>query len=258
MERKKHIDLQKSIKISVAIVLYKEDDLTLQKTIKCVLESKNISKLYLLDNSPKSSEEIYKNDDRVEYRFIGKNIGFGKAHNLVLEEIKTKSTHHLILNPDVIFDSKVLQNLVIELDKGNNISMIAPKVIYPNGEVQFTTRKQPRFSELIYRRLNINKKFIQSQEYRDQLSKSFYPDFIHGCFMLFKTEDFIEVNGFDERYFLYMEDADICREIKKQSKEILYFPKEQITHIHRKGSSKSIKLLSYHLISAIKYFNKWR
>ena len=75
--------------------------------------------------------------------------------------------------------------------------------------------------------------------------------------MLFKTADFIRIGGFDERYFLYMEDADICRTLLKNNRKILFFPQERITHIHRRGSSKSIKLAFFHIISAIKYSLKW-
>jgi len=75
--------------------------------------------------------------------------------------------------------------------------------------------------------------------------------------MLFKTVDFKSLGGFDERYFLYMEDADICRKINKTEKKILYFPNVEIMHQHQKGSSKSVKLFIYHLSSAIKYFLKW-
>ena len=94
-------------------------------------------------------------------------------------------------------------------------------------------------------------------QYQD-VSAPFYPDFMHGCFMLFKTDDFVNIRGFDERFFLYMEDADICRQLKMSGKEILYYPKEQITHVHRRGSSKNIKLFYFHLVSAIRYFRKWR
>ena len=54
-----------------------------------------------------------------------------------------------------------------------------------------------------------------------------------------------------------MEDADICRKIKQSGKEILYYPKVEITHLYRKASGKNLKLFFIHLSSAIKYFRKW-
>ena len=136
--------------------------------------------------------------------------------------------------------------------------MIAPKVLNSNGNLQFTCRKHPSIFELIFRRLRIFKSYYQKREYRNfDTTKPFCPEFIHGCFMVFKTKDFKLINGFDPRYFLYMEDADICRKIENINKQKLYFPSEQIIHEHRKASSKSIKLFFYHLNSAFKYFLKW-
>ena len=104
--------------------------------------------------------------------------------------------------------------------------MVSPKVVYPNS-VKFNIHvgKNPTIKELISRRTGLFQSYVNQRQYFDKdLSQSFYPEFIHGCFMLFKTADFMKLNGFDERYFLYMEDADICREIKQSGKDILYYP----------------------------------
>ena len=187
---------------------------------------------------------------------MGNNKGFGKAHNLVLNKIN--SDFHLILNPDVEFQSNVISNLIKVLLNEPKVSFITPKVLYPNKEIQFVCRKHPTFFDLINRKLKISKKNIRKNEYQDQdLEHPFYPDFIHGCFMLFKTEDFKRLKGFDERYFLYMEDADMCRKIDDIGKKKLFYPKIEITHQHQKGSSKSVKLFLFHLSSAFKYFLKW-
>lgn len=239
--------------------MYNEDVKTLQKTIDSFLKIPLSKKLFLIDNSPSDTLKTLANHPEIEYIFNNKNIGFGKAHNLVLNKIKNTSTYHLILNPDVFFTADVIPNLIKEVVKINNLAMIAPKVVYNNGKQQFICRKFPTFIDLVIRRLHIFKQRIKEQEYQNiNLSKPFFPDAVHGCFMLFKTKDFITLNGFDERYFLYMEDIDICKKIHYSDKKILYFPNEKITHIHRKGSAKKIKLLIYHLSSAIKYFIKWR
>jgi GT2 family glycosyltransferase len=189
---------------------------------------------------------------------VGQNIGFAKAHNLVLEKIAKCSTYHLILNPDVVFEPSVLSNLIAQLAERNEVAMVSPKVIYPNGKLQYTCRKYPSFSQMLFRRIGIFKNQNQKNEYQDfDLTQPFFPDFIHGCFLLFKTADFLRIKGFDERYFLYMEDVDICKKIDVINKKKMYVPCVEIKHIHRKGSAKKIKLLYYHIISSIKYFIKW-
>ena len=242
--------------ITASIVLFKNNLETLQKTVDSFLKMPLEKKLYLIDNSPNNQLEKHFKDSEIAYVFVGNNIGFGKGHNLVLDKIK--SDFHLILNPDVSFSTAVIPALIEELKKQRQVSFITPKVLYPNKELQFVCREHPTFLDLINRKLKVSRKQLENNEYRNQdLEKSFYPAFIHGCFMLFKTADFKQLQGFDERYFLYMEDADLCRKIQKTNKKILYFPNVEIIHQHQKGSSKSIKLFLYHLSSAFKYFIKW-
>ena len=247
-----------NIKISASIVLYNENIKDLEKTILSFLKTTFQKQLFLIDNSPSNNfslNQILINKE-VVYIKNDKNLGFGKAHNLILD--KTDSNYHLILNPDIEFNSKIFIDLISELENNQYLSMISPEVLYPNGKLQYTCRQNPTIREMVSRRVGFNKKYVDKRQYLNKnLSNPFYPEFIHGCFMLFKTDDFIKLNGFDERYFLYMEDADICRKIKESGKEILYYPKVNITHIHRKGSAKKIKLLFYHISSAIKYFRKW-
>ncbi|CAA0204554.1 Glycosyltransferase, family GT2 [Tenacibaculum maritimum] len=247
------------IDISATIVLYKEDPIILKKTIDNFLAIPLTKKLFLVDNSPTNSlASIIKHAD-VEYIFIGKNRGFGVGHNNVIAKIKNLSNYHLVLNPDVSFTPLVLPNLINQLKKDHSLAMIAPKAVFPNNTHQYSCRRYPSPLELLMRRFGWFSSIIDKGEYRDKdLTKPFYSEYIAGCFHLYNTSDFIQLRGFDERYFLYMEDVDICRKIDLLGKKKLYYPKEKIFHILKKGSSKNIKLLYYHIVSAIKYFNKWR
>ena len=246
------------ITISVTIVLFQEDRATLLKTITSFLEVPLLKKVFLIDNSPTDNlKDIIKHPD-VVYHFVNKNLGFGAGHNFVLNKIKFFSDFHLVLNPDVSFEKNIISDLISELKKHDDVALIAPKVLFPNKEHQYTARKYPKFFDLIIRRLRIFKKRIFEQEYRNKdLNEPFFAEYITGCFQLYKTKDFITLKGFDQRYFLYMEDVDICKKIDKIGKKKLYYPKVSITHILKKGSSKQFKLFVYHLISAVKYFGKW-
>ena len=193
--------------ITASIVLYNENLDSLKKTVDSFLKVPIEKKLFLIDNSPNNTLENYFKQANIEYIFVGNNIGFGKAHNLILD--KVNSDFHLILNPDVEFEVEVIPVLINELNNKPEVSFITPKVIYPNKEMQYVCRKHPTFFDLINRKLKISKNQIIKNEYQDHdLEKSFYPEFIHGCFMLFKTVEFKKLNGFDERYFLYAEDAN--------------------------------------------------
>ncbi|BAK78313.1 glycosyl transferase, family 2 [Pseudogulbenkiania sp. NH8B] len=77
-----------------------------------------------------------------------------------------------------------------------------------------------------------------------------------GCFMALRTESFRKLNGFDEQFFMYMEDIDLSRRLAAIGK-VIYLPDAVVTHEFAKGSYKSKKLLYAHIRSAIQYFNKW-
>ena len=245
--------------ITASIVIYQEDISVLQKAINSFVESSLAKKLFLIDNSPSNKIQDYINHPKIEYIFSGKNLGFGKGHNRSLEFLENStSDFHLILNPDVVFNPEILVELTSALEKDAQLSMIAPKVLSPDESLQFTARRFPKFREYLLRFFKVSTKLTRSQEYRDtDLDSSFNPDFIHGNFMLFKTQDFLELKGFDERFFMYMEDVDICRRIDKLGKKKMYFPAVSIQHEFRKGSSKKLTLFFIHFSSIIKYYKKW-
>jgi len=247
--------------LTASIVLHNENLKELIKTIDCFLDISLKKKLFLIDNtSNQRFKNIFKYPE-VEYILVGKNIGFGAGHNMITDKIKDLSYYHLILNPDVSFKGSIISNMIAVLKDNNELAMIAPKVLFPNKTHQYSCRRYPSVQELTVRRFflkSIFKKTISRGTYRDRdLSKPFFVEYITGCFHLYNTEDFVEINGFDERYFLYMEDVDICRKIDALGKKKLYYPREEITHVLKQGSSKSINLFFRHISSAIKYFLKW-
>ena len=89
-------------------------------------------------------------------------------------------------------------------------------------------------------------------------------DLLVGACLLIPRKVYEEVSGFDQRYFLFMEDFDLCREISKKGHKVVYFPETSVTHNHKRLSGGSIftlvrrKVFWIHISSAIKYFWKWR
>ena len=250
------------LELTATIVLYKNDIDILRKTIDSFLNIPLAKKLYLVDNSPTNRLEALLIDSQIEYIFLNENIGFGSAHNKIIKYIDNRSKYHLVLNPDVVFESTVVLNLIKTLKEFKQAAMIAPRVLFPNKEHQFSCRRFPSFSELMFRRIGflkfLFKKKIQKGEYCDKdMTKPFYAEYISGCFQLYHTEDFVAVKGFDERYFMYMEDVDICRKLLEKNRKCLYYPHEVIIHNFEKGSSKNIRLFYYHIKSIFQYFYKW-
>lgn len=244
-------------KISVSIVIYQEDKNRLLPRLNSLLKSTLNLQIFLIDNSPYPTKEFTDLHPDLTYIFNDKNLGFGRAHNLIIPRLT--SDFHLILNPDVDFDPEILTTLINKLSTDEKLAFITPRVLNTDQSVQFLCRKHPKISILLNRRLKFSNRVAIQDEYREEVAsnRSFHPEFIHGCFMLFKTDVFKSLGGFDERYFLYMEDADLCRTIEKQGLTSLYYPEVYIVHEHRRASTQSFKLLLIHLYSSFLYFLKW-
>ncbi|MEK6780176.1 MAG: glycosyltransferase [Bacteroidota bacterium] len=247
--------------VTASIVLFKNGKMELVKAIECFLSVNLKTKLYLVDNSPTDELGEIVKDSRVEYIFNDRNLGFGKAHNIVLKRILKISKYHLILNPDVYFELGLIEELVEFLNLEKGVGQVMPKVLYPNGEIQYTGKLLPTPLDLIARRfLSFIKIFVKMDELY-VLRESGYNKLMNvpqlsGCFMLLRTETVRKVGLFDERYFMYTEDIDMTRRIHSHYNTI-YYPYRCIFHGFEKGSYKNAKLLGYHIRSAFRYFNKW-
>jgi len=252
------------IQISCSIVLFNNPVNELRKTIESFLHCQKNIKLYLVDNSKEDSLRYVFNSPQIEYIFSGKNLGYGGGHNVAIQNAKNRSRYHLVLNPDIEFSPGVLEELYAFMQLNQDVGLVMPKVLYPNGKIQYLCKKFPSPADLFFRRFipNAYKKSICGKkldlyELRDKDYDSIMevPN-LSGCFMFMRSDVFNKVGTFDERFFLYLEDTDMCRRINQQYRTI-YYPLVSIVHQYGKGSYKNFKLFVHHLISALKYFNKW-
>jgi len=258
--------------ITASIVLYKSTLEKIQATIDSFLGTlgKNATtlpkKLYLIDNSPEplANTDLQKLSSNIEYTFNdGKNLGYGGAHNIALKKsIAEKADFHIILNPDIRFEPSVVDELVSYAAQNSDVVYMLPKVIYPDGSLQYLCKLLPTPFDLIFRRFFPKTAFTEKLNDRYVLKNSGYdkimnPPCLSGCFMFLRTNA-IETNNlfFDERYFMYCEDFDLIRRLHRIGKTV-YYPKVQIIHDHARASYKNKKMLACHVKSAIKYFNKF-
>jgi hypothetical protein len=252
--------------LNVSIVLFKNEKKIIEKAIYSCLDSHFLNKLYLLDNSPIDIlRNLAKLDNRITYVFNNANLGYGKAHNMALRKsIEENIPYHLVLNPDVYFEKRVLEELYNFVESNKDVGLVMPKVLYPNAKIQYLCKLLPAPLDLFGRRfLNFGpfKKFLEKRNKIYELEFSNYDKimevpYLSGCFMFIRTEVLQEVGLFDERFFMYLEDTDLSRRIHMVAKTI-YYPYVHIYHEYAKGSYKNLKLLSYHILSTFKYFNKY-
>jgi GT2 family glycosyltransferase len=248
--------------LTASIVLYKNPPGVLARTIHSFLESTKDSILYLIDNSPTDALKYLAYDHRIVYIFNNKNTGFSAGHNVAIRKIMDTSNYHLVLNPDVYFDTSVLSELYQFMEGNPLIGQVMPRVLYPDGRLQHLCKLLPTPKTLIMRRFfGFFHKSLKRENQVYELRSFGYDKildvpFLSGCFMFLRVEALKKVGLFDERFFLYTEDTDLTRRIHQHYRTV-YYPNTTIYHHHARGSYKELGLLWCNIVSAIKYFNKW-
>ena len=247
--------------LTASIVTFHTGHWELQRLINCVMTSP-IDKLFIIDNSSNDElRDFVKANDRIQY-IHSVNLGYGSGHNIAIKKsLELNAEYHIVLNPDIYWSDKVIEGLYEYMTKNFNCGLVMPKIIYPDGNIQFLCKLLPSPMDLIVRRFLPVNDYQAKRAYNYELHWCGYDRIMEipslsGCFMFMRCSVLKEIKGFDERFFMYGEDLDLCRRIGEVSKTIFY-PYVSVIHEYEKGSYKNKKLLRYHIFSMIKYFNKW-
>lgn len=217
--------------ITASIVTYQNDSLVLKRAMNSFLETKLNIKLLIIDNSPENHIESFIDNPRIEYIYNNKNMGFGTAHNIAIRKIAGSSHYHIIMNPDTYYNSKTLVKLFEYMNQHRDIGLIMPKVLYPDGSIQYLCKLFPSPFTLFARRFIpiswINRLVNRNYELRTfDYNTIIDVPFLSGCFMFIRSEVFKSIGLFDEKFFMYMEDLDFCRRVKKKYRTV-FFPDQR-------------------------------
>lgn len=240
--------------ISIIIVNYNVKEL-LEHCIRSILSSVsglNIEIIVVDNNSFDGSidhiREKFPAEKRLKFIESKINLGFAKANNLGVKE--AAGEYVLILNPDTILQEDTLEKTLNFYKENPGTGAVTCKLILPNGKLDLACRRSfPTPSVAVYRIIGLSKLFPRNRifgkynlTYLDE-NKTYEVDAIVGAFMFIKKSIYNEVNGFDEDYFMYGEDLDLCFRLKKAGYKIFYYPDTSI--IHYKGESTKKSSISY-------------
>ena len=247
--------------ITASIVLYHPQREEIQRVTRCIL-AEPVDRLYLIDNSLNDRLRNF-SDTSERIRYIhSANVGYGAGHNIALREaMEAGATYHIVVNPDIYFEKETIEILTAYMEKHPRVGLVMPKVLYPDGRVQYLCKLLPTPFNLIGRRFIPWRAVLEKVNRRYELRFADYDremrvPSLSGCFMFLRMEVIRRTGGFDERFFMYAEDLDLCRRIGEVV-ETAYYPSAVVYHAYEKGSYKNRRLLKYHICSIIKYFNKW-
>lgn len=252
--------------LTISIVVYKKYDDVLEaiQSIEKYTDKSLRKKIFIIDNScyvKDFQNRVYfenqlKKYDDVEYLDTGENLGFGKGHNFVLDKLNSK--YHAIINPDILLQEDAFSK-IIDFMQDETIGMVIPRLTDENGNLQAVYRRELTVKDMFIR-MFLKGCFKKRQAYHTMqdcdYSKPFQVPFGQGSFLVIRTSLLKKINGFDDRYFMYMEDADLCKQVNQISK-LMYCPNATVIHKWEKGSHKNMNLFKIHLQSMIKYFSKW-
>ena len=223
--------------------------------------------LHVYDNSPSINDDIIKliNKEYISYIHDSSNLGYGRAHNknLLRRNIANLNTIFIVVNPDISFNYKDLFNYLQNF-LNSQLLCVAPLVMNDKGETQYSAKKNPTLLSLILGRFNFlrslkildNYQRIHLNQIRNYKKEKIESSYLSGCFLIIKSTIYIKVKGFDNRYFLHLEDADFTRMCSSYGL-VIHDPTLRVVHKWARGSHKSLRQMLCILISLIKYFKKW-
>lgn len=212
--------------------------------------------------------------DRVVFIDAGANVGFGRGNNLGLKQFDAK--YYFIANPDLVFlesQPRTIERLYQFMEEHPKVGIVAPQLVLPAGAVQPSCMRFPRFLDQPAYRLGLQKKYDFARRRVEHLHMKDFDhtrtqpiDWATGAALFVRGAWAKQVGFFDERYFMYFEDTDLCRTFWSRGLPVYYKGDIVIQHGHERASArvpglKSVllnPLTRIHIASLIKYSLKWR
>ena len=260
------------MKLSIAVNSYKSPEL-LRLCLQSIRD--NVSgiphEVISVDSATEEETEMMVREEFPEVRFFPhrENVGFKTLVNQSLKE--SLGEYIFLINSDIIISVDTVASMVAFMDGRPDIAMIGPRQVNFNGEDQLSCFRFYRPMTILYRRTILGKlpwgkkhlEWFSMKEYdRKELRAA---DWIMGSALFVRRKEALDVGLMDDRFFMYMEDVDWCRRFWEKGYSVVYYPFSTVYHYHAKGSARGgmfgilfNRLTWYHIISALKYFWKYR
>ena len=204
----------------------------------------------------------------IKFIMNGRNIGMGPANNLGIRQAQGK--YIVVMNPDTVASKDVFIKLFDYMEKNYNVGVIGPKQLSPDGEEQDSCFRWPNLLTPFLRRTALGETGFGRKNLDRFLYKDYNKDSVRevnwllGSFLFCRAEALRQSGVFDERFFLYFEDTDLCKRFWQAKWKVVYYPEVKIFHNHLRQSARlpwyefyKNKAAWHHIISWFKYLKKW-
>ncbi len=197
--------------------------------------------------------------------------GYGRSMNLGAKQVDAR--YYFILNPDTeLIDADLFNKLFDYMQSHPDVGLVGPKIVSFQGEVQDTCRQFPTWYQPIIQRTSLKQSGFGLRYATHFLMKDFdhetekAVDWVQGSAMFIPSNTWKQLGGFDDRFWLYFEDIDLCRRVWLLGKRVIYLPSISLRHAHGRQSALiqnfiinfiKTKETRGHIASWIKYLLKW-
>ena len=192
--------------------------------------------IVVLDNasSDGSVQMLEKEFPEVRLLVSEQNLGFSKGHNLAARAARGK--YLFILNPDTEVIPPALESLVDYAEQHPEVAILGPKILNPDGSLQYSCRRFPNPTAALFRNTPLGKLFPNNPYTRDYLMTDWdhnsirEVDWVSGAALFIRRVVYEQLGGFDERFFMYCEDTDLCYRAWQAGYRVIYYPEPKIVH----------------------------
>lgn len=190
------------------------------------------------------------------------NVGFSKANNQAAKIARGDVL--FFLNPDTILADQAVHLMFKHICSYTEIGALGPKIMNADGSLQYSCRQYPTLWTGLFNRYSILSRLFPNNRFTSRYLMSDFDhnetcpvDWLSGCCLMIPKNVFEAVNGFDENYFLFNEDVDLCRMIHQAGKEVIYFPEATIIHqVSTSNKKTTAKVIIQRHLGMMHYFKK--
>ena len=192
------------------------------------------------------------------------NPGYGRAVNRLVEQLHQLPSHIGVLNTDLSWQPGSFERMLAWMQQHPDVNLAVPQILDEDGNPQKLCKHHPTVLGLFSRRFlpprlkpGWLKRYDRWYVMADQnYQEVFEAPYLSGCCMVIRSDAFRRAGGFDERYFLYLEDADLTRSLALDGR-CVHLPVASVVHGWGRGNYRNLRLMAVNLVSAWHYFRKW-
>lgn len=246
--------------LSIVVVTYNSSK-HIKECLQSIIDSMGSLKYQIIlidNNSQDNTLNVINQYKDIKVICNDENIGYAKACNQATPFINGNNI--LFLNPDTLIQGDLIQKSMNFLKLDNENGILGVKLLNHDKSLQYSVGRFPTISNLIFDKVFFLNKIlpVYFQRKESYYSKVNYPDWVSGAFFLVEKEVIDKIGGFDEEYFMYMEEVDFCYRAKQAGWQTVFYPETSVVH-YNLGKSEKNRYNKYinQRIGLVNFFKKF-